>query len=116
MRILGGVGGARGGVDGRVGGPFAIFEDEMIFAAEAQQREAVLREGCGMAAEFFDDAGVVENRVPQKIGEEDFQQRGQAADFSGAACEGVDDFLRGFFEAGDEDGAALVLRFGERFG
>src|ERR1700733_8533785 len=88
----------------------------MIFAAEAQQRQAVLREGHRMAADFFDGASVVENRVPQQIREKDFQQRSQAADFSGAASEGVDDFLGGFFKAGDEDRAALALSPGKRFG
>src|SRR5580704_13674651 len=82
--------------------PIAIGVAKMIFPRETEEREAVRRKWRRRAAQLSYHAAIVEDRVPDKIGEKHLQQRGRMAYAVGPARGPVHGATKGSFEAWPE--------------
>ncbi len=91
------------------GRPVAIFISEIVFAAEAQQRVAILRKRRRARGPSPTTARVLSKTVfHTRYGKKHLQQRGEPADLSRPPRQRVHHFRRRLLEAGHEHRAALV--------
>ena len=89
----------------------AVFIHEMILAAEAQQRIAILRKRRRSPPHLRDHSRVVEHRVPHEVRQKNFQQRREPPDFPARPASAFTIFDEGASRLGTNTGPRLPCAF-----